>query len=113
MFVTVGVGSAYHVHVVVVKSSLVPTPPFLLTKWLQKSGLVLLGRFSSQIALANQIVTCVACVLYNCAQTSRGRVVNVLFLVKGSTRFGSSSVGISHSISILSFWSPKTSEICV
>ena len=76
MFVTVNVGSAYHVHVVVVKSSLVPTPPFLLTKWPQK-GVV--WSFPSQIALANQIVACVACVLCNCAQTSRGRVVNVPF----------------------------------
>ena len=64
----------------------------LLTKWPQKGGLVFLGRFPSQIALANPIVACVACVLYNCAQTSRGRVVNVPFLVKGSTRLGLSSV---------------------
>ena len=44
MIVTVGVGSAYHVHVVAVKSSLISTPPFLLTNWPQKGWSAIFGQ---------------------------------------------------------------------
>ena len=40
------VGSACHVHVVAGKSSLLPTPSFLITKWLQKSWSAIFGQIS-------------------------------------------------------------------